>query len=321
MRFDLFMEQCLYHPDHGYYATPGRIGRGGHYITSPELDPAFGILWASAIERVWDLCDRPDHFTLVELGPGEGGFAASMTASVSGAFADALEITLVERFPAVEEQQRQRLAGTTVTWTDRIPADIECGCVFANEVLDNQPIRVIEDGQELHVSIDGELLVEVWLPHTGDSSTAPVALATAAARSLAMGALFFVDYGYEGQPTRTLAAYGASGATSELLVDPGERDITSHVNWAGIVQAVGSEGFSTAAVITQQQALHALGLGEIDASLRAKHGTCLAMGDGAGAVRALSRRGALAALVDPSGLGRLRVLQAWRGIEGPIMLL
>lgn len=164
LRFDRFMEECLYNPEHGYYSAPGRIGRGGHYMTSPELDPAFGLLWARAFEQVWDACGRPDDFTLVEIGPGEGGFAAAILSSVSGPLEDALRIQMVERASALESRQRERLTDHgSVTWSDELPSGIGCGCVFANEVLDNQTVRVIEGKSELHVGLDGGRLTEVWI--------------------------------------------------------------------------------------------------------------------------------------------------------------
>ncbi|MGH2729464.1 MAG: class I SAM-dependent methyltransferase, partial [Actinomycetota bacterium] len=76
MTFADYMSLALYDPDFGYYASGAeRTGWRGHFLTSSELDPAWAALWARGFEQIWDGCGRPDHFTLVEVGPGEGTFA------------------------------------------------------------------------------------------------------------------------------------------------------------------------------------------------------------------------------------------------------
>jgi SAM-dependent MidA family methyltransferase len=43
--FAWFMEQALYHPVHGYYASGQRaIGRRGDYYTNVSVGPVFGHL-------------------------------------------------------------------------------------------------------------------------------------------------------------------------------------------------------------------------------------------------------------------------------------
>jgi SAM-dependent MidA family methyltransferase len=77
MSFGRFMNFALYHPEQGYYATdPDRIGWKGYFLTSPVLDPGFGELWAEGFRRVWAECGRPSHFEIIEVGPGDGSFAA-----------------------------------------------------------------------------------------------------------------------------------------------------------------------------------------------------------------------------------------------------
>src|SRR5918999_489992 len=83
MPFAAYMSHVLYHPRHGYYAAgPERSGWRGHFLTSPELDPSFGALWAHAFEEIWDACGRPPEFTIVEIGPGEAGFARGVLGAV-----------------------------------------------------------------------------------------------------------------------------------------------------------------------------------------------------------------------------------------------
>ena len=45
--FERFMELALYHPEHGYYRTPGRIGTSGDFLTSPTIHPMSAGQWGA----------------------------------------------------------------------------------------------------------------------------------------------------------------------------------------------------------------------------------------------------------------------------------
>ena len=242
MTFADFQALALYHPEHGYYtAGPARSGWAGHYVTSPQLDAGFGTLWARALEQVWGACGTPSSFEVVEVGPGEGGFAASVLGAVKGGFAHALTYRLVERSDALRERQREVLSGhERVSWVSDLTdvSEIEAGCIVANEVLDNQPVHVVErrDGAilELFVEADGEGLkrtlgspsdseIEDFLRRNaleleegGVTEVGTVAedLALAAARLVRKGAVVFIDYGATSEellrhPAGTVVCYSA----------------------------------------------------------------------------------------------------------------
>ena len=67
--FARYMARVLYHPDHGYYlGAEARPGRGGDFLTAPELSPLFGRCLARQFRQVWELLDRPTTFTILEYG-------------------------------------------------------------------------------------------------------------------------------------------------------------------------------------------------------------------------------------------------------------
>jgi len=148
LTFKDFMEAALYHPEHGYYASGAiRTGRAGHFMTSAELDPIYGELWAGAFEDIWRACGETQDFDVIEVGPGEGGFAAACLASVSEELGRALRYRLVERVPAVEARQKARLTGLgNVAWSASLGScpRVENGLVFANELLDNLSFHLVE---------------------------------------------------------------------------------------------------------------------------------------------------------------------------------
>ncbi|HEU4488321.1 MAG TPA: SAM-dependent methyltransferase [Actinomycetota bacterium] len=334
LTFRDFMELALYHPEHGYYSSGAvRTGRAGHFMTSAELDPSFGELWARAIEQTWELCGRPDRVSVVEIGGGEGGFAAAVLTAAQVP----LTYFLVERVGEIERRQRERLYSfDNVSWiqslNELVPGSAHF--VIAVEVLDNSPVHVIERAagslREIYVGsglreTPGALSdpnLERFGGHLREGERCEVALdaihmAEQLARLVERGLVCFIDYGYEGPARNTLVAYSSAGADNDVLTAPGERDLTAHVAWDPVADALREEGLEVHGPRLQAEVLRSLGVAELDRSLRARHDAALSEGRGAEALRALSRRQALRALLDEGGLGGLQVLVGGRGIERP----
>lgn len=344
--FGAFMQLALYHPRLGYYAGGReRSGWRGHFLTSPELDPAYGRLWAAGFERVWAACGSPAEFTVVEVGPGEGGFAAAVLGAARGPFAAALRYRLVERVPALAERQHARLEEHDVSWDASITEVPRCACgvVFANEVLDNLPVHVVERraGELLEGCVEsrGGRLVESLRPPAGDELAQWLARAGArvpeghrfevamaaesfvrhCAAALERGVVALVDYGAESaelaeRPRGTLVAYAGGGPTDDVLACPGEQDVTAHANWSIVRATFEALGFDARGPLPQRDVLISLGARAVEAELREEYARASREGRGADAVRSVSRRSALGALLDPGGLGGLGVFLGGRGI-------
>ena len=341
VRFDDYMDMALYHPEFGYYASGRkRTGFGGHFLTSPELTPAFGALWVRAFEGVWRACGEPDEFVLTEIGAGEGTFAAAVTSFATGAFAEALRLRIVE--PVDELRQRQQQMVPDASWVDSIGAlePVASGCFFANEVLDNVPARLVEgspDGaREIWVEAKNGVLFEVTRPAEEDLAgflagigatlepgarfevpEAAAEFVRAAAASIERGGVFFVDYGDTTQgllqrPRGSLLCYSAAGVDDRPLERPGEKDITLHANWNVVIGELVQAGWRPAAPVPQKAFLENLGARELSSAYKEAHDEALREGRGADAVRALSGRSAIVALLDEGGLGGLDVVPAFR---------
>jgi SAM-dependent MidA family methyltransferase len=353
MPFAAFMQLALYHPRLGYYAQhEPRTGWRGDFVTSPELDPAFGSLWLAGFEQIWAACGAPARFQLVEIGPGEGGFAEAVLDAATGGFARALTCRLVERNPQLQERQRDRLARFDgVEWSESL-VDVphaEAGVVFANEVLDNLPVHLVQklDGQLREVCVtdaDGALAftllppsspeLERFLKRTGtilpeghrmEVTLAAESFVARAAASLSRGALLLVDYGDEAQglaerPRGSLVCYAPEGVDDDPLVRPGQKDITAHADWTAVREAGRKAGLEMVGPRPQRQVLESLGIKKVDAALQNDHRIALAARKGALAVASLSRRQALRALVDEAGLGRLGVMAGLANIARPPFL-
>lgn len=339
-----FMEAALYDPQHGYYRSGSeRTGWSGDFITSPEIDPAFGSLWGHAFRDLWVSLGRPPEFEVIELGPGEGGFARALLSEGPEDLRAALRLTLVEIDPPRRARQADALGDPRVRWAASVEdvQPFDAGVVFANEVLDNQPVHVLRNRaggfQELHVDAGDSGLEETWLDCTDENlvrralasdtpagteveiSFAAEELALQCARLPRAGAAIFVDYGKratEDGPPGTLASYSHRGAGGRSAREPGEADITAHVDWAAVKEACRQErGVETFGPRSQREVLVALGAHDLDDELRALHAQELERGRGAPALQALSRRQAIGALLDPGGLGGLQVVVAARGLD------
>src|SRR5438132_12073383 len=126
--FAWFMQQALYHPEHGYYSS-GRcaIGRRGDYFTNVSVGPLFGQLLAAQFAEVWrrlgnGSCGREQRidipeiigarelfrsFVIVEQGAHHGEFARDLLeASRAGwpEFFQAIRYLIIEPFPILQDR-------------------------------------------------------------------------------------------------------------------------------------------------------------------------------------------------------------------------
>ena len=141
-----YMEACLYDPAHGYYKKRDPLGRGGDFITAPEISQVFGELIGLWAGETWRLMGQPDAVRLIELGPGRGTLMADALRAlrVLPAFLQCATVHLVETSAPLRAAQEAALGGAPcpVCWHERIE-DVPAGAaiVIANEFFDCLPVR------------------------------------------------------------------------------------------------------------------------------------------------------------------------------------
>src|SRR5205823_13005730 len=117
--FAWFMQQALYHSEHGYYSS-GRciIGRKGDYFTNVSVGPFFGQLLSAQFVEIWESLGKPgrhgdiDNFTIVEQAAHDGQFAYDVLEAVqkrAPEFFAALRYRIVEPFRILQERQQRTL--------------------------------------------------------------------------------------------------------------------------------------------------------------------------------------------------------------------
>jgi len=151
LSFARFMEQALYHPEHGYYGS-GRcaIGRRGDYFTSVSVGPLFGKLMAGQFVEIWETLGRPADFVIVEQGAHHGEFATDVLEAIRAArpeFFAVLRYRIVEPFPILRQRQQgvlRQFAGKTEWVASLDEMEGFCGVHFSNELLDAMPVHLLQ---------------------------------------------------------------------------------------------------------------------------------------------------------------------------------
>jgi NADH dehydrogenase [ubiquinone] 1 alpha subcomplex assembly factor 7 len=290
-----YMSLALSHPRYGYYATREPFGATGDFITAPEISQMFGELIGLWAAEVWRLAGAPMPMRLVELGPGRGTLMADALRALQNvhAFADAIEVHLVETSPRLIEAQRTRLAafGTPAHWHARIE-ELPPGAaiIIANEFFDALPVQHLVRAangwceRRVAVDADGKLTFGVSQhARRGNGLNAPegslVEIGSIAREMMSElakkigsegGALLVIDYGYtQTQPGETLQAVRNHEFVDPLHA-PGECDLTAHVDFAALVREAEAAGARVHGPVTQAQFLLALGIAERSQMLKRK---------------------------------------------------
>ncbi len=262
------MALALGHPEWGYYTTRDPFGRKGDFITASEISQVFGEMLGLWCVEVWRQMGAPDPVRLVELGPGRGTLMADAlrAAAVSPDFIRAAQVHLVETSPVLREAQRSALAGRDVVWHDRFD-DIPEGplLLVANEFFDALPVRQLQreaDGWCERLVGNGPQGLQFVLSTPGAPSAAlldpgmragaaegaiaeiqPAALSIAAAISARLGAFggaaLIIDYGYMQSAAGDTLQAVRSHKPHDVLLDPGDADLTVHVDFAALARAAG----------------------------------------------------------------------------------
>ena len=196
MSFAEFMEAALYHPELGYYCREEMVtGPEGDFYTSPDVDPAFGLLIARQIVEIADRTqpDPTSTFQIVEAGPGTGRLARDIIAGLAlerPDLARRANYTLVEISPSLRRRQHLLLVEGNAPVAPRIGAvgwssweelverraapgaEPFIGCVVANEYLDALPVHLVQqvadELKEVYVGARDGRFEEVTLPPSTD---------------------------------------------------------------------------------------------------------------------------------------------------------
>jgi len=326
--FDEYMELALYGPG-GFYEEPP-VGAEGDFVTSPHIHEVFARLVGAGLRELRELLGRPAPLRLTEVGAGDGTLAAGLLRSFAdvGAGAD-ISYTAVERSPGALRALREREGVVAV---EELPPGSHV--VLAHELLDNLPFKLLRDGLEVRVGLDGDRFVERRtepddelrrllgeVPPQGETVVPTGALAfvdLVAARLADPGYVLLIDYGAVGEPGGPVHGYQAHRIVDDPFADPGSADITAGVDLAWISRRAESHGLTAYPPVSQRHALTELGFEMWIKEELATQAEQLGSNRGIEAVRTWSGRSRATLLVDPAALGRMQwLLLATEGLPAP----
>lgn len=334
LSFREFVEIALYDPEFGYYAKRARPE--ADYVTSPRLSPLFSSTLAGLIteflSRTGDVVS-----TVVDAGCGDASLLldlSSVVPSVLGPRSLVQWYGVDRSLERVRREARENPALHLVSTIEEVPRG-DAQLVLANELFDAFPFaRLVQRGEALHelwVTLrDGDLdWVERDAPSEyvdyfkfrrialQDGQFADVSLDwdwsyRELCRFVERGLIVTFDYGFPEEKLfhprarrfGTAAAYREHRVTRDLLADPGEQDLTAHINFTDLIRAGEESGLATLFFDRQAKFLLALGAGE-HPMLRAE----------VDSPEALARKEDARRLVLPDGIGEdIRVLVQGRNV-------
>jgi SAM-dependent MidA family methyltransferase len=260
--FAWFMHQALYHPEHGYYSS-GRcaIGRKGDYFTNVSVGPLFGQSLGAQFAEIWERLGKIDNFMIVEQGAHDGQFARDVLESVqkrSPEFFEALRYRIVEPFPIFQDRQSRTLElfRDKIEWRSSLQPFV--GVHFSNELLDAMPVRLISNGREKFVGVDGDkfIFVERLVDDDVKFNEAALGWIELVAAKLQRGYVITVDYGrsdaeFQGD-VQIRARHRNLDSPFEQI---GHADITMHVDWPSLAECAQANGLRVAGFTDQNHFL------------------------------------------------------------------
>lgn len=286
--FRWFMEQALYHPQFGYYASgQARIGRAGDFFTNVSVGPLFGKILAGVFAEMSEQLERPNPFTIVEQGAHHGDFASDVLAVLTrdqGPLAAAIDYCLIEPFESLEKEQREKLApyaGKT-RWARSLDAIAPfCGVHFSNELIDAMPVHLVRffagHWHEKFVTLEDDRFVWIERPaaqallenlaaggapriedYETELNLEALAWIDTLAQKIQRGFVLTFDYGHARPeffaPDRTrgtITGYSGHERRPDPLQNVGHADITTHVEFTSLAERAITAGFKLAAFTDQ----------------------------------------------------------------------
>lgn len=254
--FAAFMEAALYDPTDGFYSRGQRLGPKGAFQTAPTRVAAF----ADAVAAETPGSDL-GGLALIEAGPGDGTLARSLAQRLEGVLS---RVVLVERAAGMRRLQEHALADAPVPveWVET-PEQVQAehGLVVANELLDDQPVHLLEPPHEIRVGLTPrgrfaevrapappELLARIPAQTPGRRFAVSPAAEDLYRRLLATietGRMLAIDYASVTPTGSDLVRTFAGGRRGgDPLEAPGSQNITADVDFAPLRRAAREAGAS-----------------------------------------------------------------------------
>jgi SAM-dependent MidA family methyltransferase len=287
-----FISAALYHPELGYYMKDKqKIGREGDFITTSNISDLYGKLMSRWFAYVCKTQNIPPVFC--EIGAGNGRFAYAFLKEWDQTSNLPIEYIIIESSPYHRKLQYDLLSHeySFVQAETLEELDSFDGVVFSNELFDALPVHVVEKEKgeivEVMVGIKDDKLFEEKVPLSNQAILSfiqesklklkekqrievPLAMEIMLkdiSRALRKGLVLTADYGYTNEdwkePLRSqgsLRGYYQHKMVDNVLENPGEIDITTHIHFDYLIQKGNDLGLNFITKLRQDEFLLKTGI-------------------------------------------------------------
>ena len=120
--FSRFMEIALYEPGLGYYSAGlKKFGKGGDFVTAPQLGNIFARCLAKQVEQIGNklAIDNGDGYEIIEAGAGTGMLAADLLKALQDN-CPPQRYRILERSAQLRQEQKETLRELVHEWMHRV---------------------------------------------------------------------------------------------------------------------------------------------------------------------------------------------------------
>jgi SAM-dependent MidA family methyltransferase len=338
--FEDFVALALYDPEFGYYSAPKS---GLDYATSVDLSPVFPFAVSRFVLRFLAAAGD-DVCSVVDIGCGDGSLLSGIRDNLPQSVLSRIRLVGIDRSggrlrPELAADPSLEFASSIEAIDPSLPA-----LVLSNELFDAFPFaRLVrrEGGlRELTVRLEGDGLgwgerpareeyvryftsreIDLEIGQFADVSLEWERFYGEVAGRVERGVLLTIDYGFPQEKLfdvrvrrfGTAVAFHRHRLSRDLMANPGEQDLTAHINFTDLQRAGESRGWRTAGFLRQARFL--LENGAAEHPLLAPRES-VEPASTEGAVELAAMRDSARRLLLPDGIGdEMRVLIQVREID------
>jgi cyclopropane-fatty-acyl-phospholipid synthase len=287
---DKFFHNVLYDKKIGYYNSRLPFGRKGDFITAPGVSNLFSEMIAIWFISTWEVYGKPENFSIVELGPGDGSLMRTLIQVFKKfpEFNKKKKIYLFEISNFMKKLQKKNIGDKSIKWVKNFN-EIKKGPVifFGNEFFDSIPIKQFKREKKLlfekyyvlkkdfnimeaykKASIEDEKQINSYktlrninfieYPKSGLREMKKIIKKI----SNLEGCLLMIDYGYLNSNNQNTLQSVIKHKKNSILSNLGKADVTSHVNFSLLNEFFLKNGLTVHKIISQRQFLENMGIKE-----------------------------------------------------------
>ncbi len=265
---EAYMAACNAH----YYATRDPLGAAGDFTTAPEISQMFGELVGACLADCWARAGGLGDIEYVELGPGRGTLATDALRVLHKVGARP-NVNFVETSPVLIDAQLELHPEAEWHETLRTIAPGPPRLFVANEFFDALPVRQWVGDDERRVDLNGDQFRFTVDGQIREESPASTAIAWEIGTQLDVhgGMALIIDYGYARSALGDTLQAVKGHRFVDPLADPGEQDLTAHVDFEALARAVDGRDGAISGPGAQGDWLKRLGIGQRAQSLIASN--------------------------------------------------